>query len=360
MPVNVITNIKQLPCFLNFSDEQKKVLEYVIKEHALKITPHYASLIDWDNPKDPLLKMIVPGKLELDQLGFLDTSGESQNTKIRGLQHKYDQTVLILTTSNCAAFCRFCFRKRMVGKNTFEIAQDFKKIITYIKKHKEINNVLLSGGDVMTLPTNNILKILKDISVLPNIRNIRMGTRILTYLPQRIIKDKKLLTGLSKFSKLEKRLCVVAHFNHPKEISKQTIKAVDLLLSRGIILLNQAVLLKGVNDDPKVLAELFTQLSAIGIRPYYLFQARPVKSETHFQVEIEKGIKICDEAKKRCSGLSKTFRYICSHKSGKIEIIGKHKNKVIFKRHQAKNPKDINKIIFVKPNPQAKWFDDYK
>ncbi len=354
-----ITNIDQLSDFLGRSKIERKKIEAVIESHPLKISSHYASLIDWNDPSDPLLRMILPNIQELDSSGLEDTSGEFANTKINGLQHKYPQTALILTTYQCFGYCRFCFRKRMTGKIDTEIAYDYPKILDYIKKHKEINNVLLSGGDTFILQTAKLLKIITDIYQIPHIKNVRIGTRVLAYYPQRIINNKKLADGLKKINKQGKRIYIITHFNHAREISKESLVAANILQSAGLILLNQAVLLKGVNDDAAILAELFNKLSEVGIRPYYLFQCRPVKNELHFQVEIEKGIKLSDEAKKYCSGLAKTFKYICSHKSGKVEIVGKRKDKTLFKYHQAKNIGDVGKIMAFDSNPKAKWFDDY-
>lgn len=354
-----ITDINQLSDFLGWSKIEKEKIKTVIKSHPLKISSHYASLIDWSNLNDPLLKMVLPNIQELDPSGFEDTSGEFTNTKINGLQHKYPQTALVLATNQCFGYCRFCFRKRITGKINTETACDYPKILDYINKHKEINNVLLSGGDPLTLQTDELLKILKAIYEIPHIKNIRIGTRALAYYSKRIINDKKLAAELKKINKSEKKLYIITHFNHAREISKETIIATNILQSAGLILLNQTVLLKGVNDNAVILAELFNKLSEIGIRPYYLFQCRPVKNEVHFQVEIEKGIKLSNEVKKYCSGLAKTFRYICSHKNGKIEIIGEFKGKILFKYHQAKNINNVGKVIAVNSNPKAKWFDDY-
>lgn len=356
---NTITNVGQLSALLKLSKIERQKIEAVIKSYPLKISSHYASLINWNNPEDPLLKIVLPSTKELEPTGFVDTSGEFTNTKINGLQHKYSQTALVLMTNQCFGHCRYCFRKRIKGLKNTETACNYSKIIAYIQKHKEINNVLLSGGDPFTLPTEELVKIVKAFCQIPHIRNIRIGTRVLAYCPERIINDEKLKIEFTKIDSFSKRIYIITHFNHPREISKETLIAVNILQSAGLILLDQSILLKGVNDNAVTLAELFNKLSEIGVRPYYLFQCRPVKNEVHFQVEIEKGIKISDESKKYCSGLAKTFRYICAHKSGKIEIVGKYKNKTLFKYHQAKNIKDIGKIVAVNANSKAKWFDDY-
>jgi len=354
-----VTNIDQLSKFLKLSATEKHKLQKVIQKHGLRISPYYLSLINWKNQNDPLLKMVIPDIEELHESGYFDTSSEAENTKLHGLQHKYKQTVLVLLTNQCFSYCRFCFRARLLMPKNCEVVQNYKQIYNYLRQHKEVNNVLLSGGDPLTLSTNKLIEITKNIQNVHHIKTLRIGTRCLAYLPQRIIEDKRLLSFFQENSRGDKKIYLVTHFNHPREITNITKKAVDLLLARKIILLSQTVLLKGVNDEPKILNKLFNQLTAIGIIPYYLFQCRPVKGETHFQIPIEAGIKNFEKAKKYCSGLSKTAKYIMSHKSGKIEIIGKSKKKVIFKYHQAKDIRNVGKIIIAKSNPKAKWFDDY-
>jgi len=354
----IIVNIDQLSNLVPLSGGEKNKLKEIIEKEPLKITQHYASLINWGDKNDPLLKIVMPSVEELIETGYVDTSGEYENTKINGLQHKYPQTALILATSNCASFCRFCFRKRLVGKISDEIACDYNEINKYIQDHKEINNVLLTGGDPMTLPTDNLLEIIGNLRKIEHIKSIRVGTRILAYLPQRIIEDKELLNGLAEYSTPEKRLYVISHFDHKKEISDLSIKAIDLLLKKGIILLNQSVLLKGVNDNPDSVTDLFNKLSDIGIRSYYLFQCRPVKNGKHFQVSLKNGYEIFEKAKLKMSGLAKTARYIMSHTSGKIEVIGVKEDKIYLKYHQAKDTKDIGKFFSLKLTDNSFWLDD--
>jgi KamA family protein len=209
--------------------------------------------------------------------------------------------------------------------------------------------------------SNEIIeRILSILSDLKQIKFIRFGSRTPVTFPSRF-KDEKLLQILSKYSSPNQRVYVVTQFNHPREITKQSIKAVDSLMKAGVIVNNQTVLLRGVNDNSTTLATLLNGLVSIGVVPYYLFQCRPVKRvKRNFQVPLCKAIETVEEAKKQCNGLSKRFRYILSHRTGKIEILGILENKIYFKFHQSKNKNKIGKI-FTKPvNEKACWLEDLK
>lgn len=356
-----ICSIEQLSKYVDISNEEEKKLGRVIARHPMKVTPYYMSLIDWSNPNDPIRKMAIPSLDELSLQGSYDTSGEVENTKMRGLQHKYSETALILSTNRCAMYCRHCFRKRLVGRRgTREIIEDFKAPVCYIREHTEINNVLISGGDPLVLPNEIIEKFLLMLSGISHLDFIRFGSRAPVTFPLRF-QDKELLELLAEYSTPERRLLVVTQFNHPKEITKQSIEAVDNLIASGVIVNNQTILLKGVNDSAETLAELMNRLVGIGVNPYYLFQCRPVKRvKKHFQVPICEGIKIVEKAKVRCNGPSKRFRYIMSHRTGKIHIMGIVDDEIYFKYHQAKNRENLGKIFKRKINLKAGWLDDFK
>ena len=355
---NSICTIEQLKQFTNLSSVEEKKLKKLVEKHPMRVTPYYMSLIDWNDEKDPIKKMAIPSIKELNLEGSYDTSGEVENTKMSGLQHKYSQTALILATNKCAMYCRHCFRKRLVGLQTKEIIDRFEDAANYIKQNKQINNVLVTGGDPLVLKNEIIEKLLSILSGLPQINFIRFGSRAPVTYPSRF-EDKKLLKILTKYCHSNRRIYVVTQFNHPREITKQSIKAVDNLMKSGVIVNNQTVLLKGVNDNPETLAKLLNELVRIGVVPYYLFQCRPVKRvKNNFQVPLAKAIEIVEETKKHCNGLSKRFRFIISHRAGKIEILGIFDNKVYFKYHQAKNKNNIGKIFTKQINENTFWLED--
>jgi lysine 2,3-aminomutase len=356
---NVISSVKQLANYLELSSDEKEQLERVVKIHPMCVSPYYLSLIDWNDPHDPIRKMAIPSLEEFNLAGFYDTSGEAENTKMPGLQHKYAETALILATNRCATYCRHCFRKRLVGLPTEEIVKRFEDAAEYIAKHEEINNVLVSGGDPLVLSNEVIGTFLEILNKIDHLSFIRFGSRTPVTFPSRL-SDPELLALFKKYSQMDRRLYVVTQFNHPREITPQSISAVSKLINAGVLLSNQTVLLKGVNDDPETLATLMNRLVSIGVTPYYVFQCRPVKRvKTHFQVPICKGVRIVEKAKANCNGHSKRFKYAMSHVTGKIEILGIMDGEIYFKYHEAKDRKNLGVMFKRRVDEKAGWLDDF-
>jgi len=353
-----VNTLEQLEEYTDFTSKEKRQLEQVIERHPMRITRYYASLINWNDPQDPIRKMAVPSLGELNLSGSYDTSGELENTKMPGLQHKYPKTALILSTNRCGAYCRHCFRKRLVGLPTEEIIQRFDNSVKYVKNHKEINNVLISGGDPLILPTKVIGRFLEKLSKIEHLDFIRIGTKVPVTFPNRILNDRELQNILKESSK-KKSIYVVTHFNHPAEITKKSTAAISKIIDSEVIVNNQTVLLKGVNDNAETLAKLKIGLSRIRVNPYYVFQCRPVKRvKTSFQVPLHRGYEIVENAKNMLDGHSKRFRYIMAHRTGKIEIVGIGGDDIYFKYHQAKNPKNVGKFFKKKIDENAGWLDD--
>jgi lysine 2,3-aminomutase len=355
-----ISTLKQLKSHLRLCSSEEKLLRQVIQAHPMRISAHYMSLIDWNDPYDPIRKMAVPSPDELNLEGCYDTSGEYENTKMPGIQHKYSETALILVTNQCAMYCRHCFRKRLVGLPTKETLKRFEDAAEYIKMHPEINNVLVSGGDPLTLPNRIIERILEILTRIRHLNFIRIGSRVPVTLPDRL-NDQELLNLFKKYSQDNKRIYVVTQFNHPREINPHSVNAVNNLINAGISVNNQTVLLKQVNDNPDTLSTLMNKLTTIGVTPYYVFQCRPLERvKHHFQVPLCEGVRIVEEAKANCNGLSKRFKYIMSHKTGKIEILGIMDDEIYFKYHEAKDRENLG-VMFKRPvDERAGWVDDFQ
>lgn len=333
-------------------------LEEVAERFPLCIPDYYLSLIDPQDPRDPIARLCVPSDDELGQSGTFDTSGEAQNTKLEGLQHKYPETAMVLSTNRCAMYCRHCFRKRMVGLSDEETLRRFEEMAEYIAAHTEITNVLISGGDAFMNSAEMISHYLERLSAMPHIQMVRFGTRIPVVLPQRITEDEALLAVLERYS-TRLRLYVVTQFNHPRELTPQAQAAVDALVRRGVIVSNQTVLLRGVNDEGDTLAELMNGLTRIGVVPYYVFQCRPVRGvQDHFQLPLHEAFAVVERAKSHLSGHAKRFRFIMSHVTGKLEILGEApEGRMVFQYHQAKNPADSGRIFIVPVAPGQLWLD---
>ncbi len=264
-----------------------------------KISPYLKNL---SKKSEAIKKQFYPSLLEeKDKKNPLDPLLEEEFTKVRGLIHKYDNRVLILLTLNCAAYCRFCTRRRAVSdviKGQIE-ETDLVRMITYLKAHPEVKEIILSGGDPLTVP--KILKsALKKFCSLPQIKIIRIGTRLPVSDPEKI--NKRLLSILKIVKK--QPLYILIHFEHPDEITKETIEAVEKLRKAGIILLSQTVFLRGINDSFEILYKLFSKLVEIGVKPYYIFRCDPVKGAEHFIVDIKKELEIATKLRKNLSGLA--------------------------------------------------------
>lgn len=354
-----IRTIEQLKQYIELTSKEEKQLQKVIEYHPMSITRYYMSLIDKNDPNDPIKKMVFPSAEELDLSGSYDPSGEIQVTKMPGLQHKYASTALILSTNRCAAYCRYCFRKRLVGLPTEEIIRKFDEAVKYIHEHKEINNVLISGGDPFTLPSKVIENFLKKLSNIAHLNFIRFGSKVPVIFPDRILEDDEFLSILKRYSIPNRRVYVNTQFNHPRELTKKSIRAINKLVRRSIVINNQTVLLKGVNDNPEVLVELQNKLAGIGIIAYYVFQCRPVKRvKLSFQVPLYRGCRIIEEAKKKLNGHSKRFRYVMSHRTGKVEIIGIMDDHIYLKYHEARDPKNFGRLFKKRLNETAGWLDE--
>lgn len=352
-----ITKAGELKERLHLTNEQEARLEAILEQFPMTIPAYYFNLIDWSNPdKDPIFRMSIPSIGETDLRGAFDTSGETDNTVLPGLQHKYKQTALILSTHCCAMYCRHCFRKRLVGISDDETADNIESMAHYIEKHQEITNVLISGGDSFMNSNTTIKRYLELFSPIRHLDLIRFGTRIPVVLPMRIYEDPELLDIL-KFYNRKKQIYVITQFNHSQELTSEAYKGIQALLKAGIVVKNQTVLLKGVNDNSQTLGELLRGLTRWGITPYYIFQCRPVSGvKAQFQVPIEKGYSIVEGAKAMQNGQGKSIRYAMSHITGKIEILGLMPDgQMLFKYQQAKASEDMGRIFTQKMKPDQAW-----
>ncbi len=343
---------------LNLTKEEAAEINKITEQYPMFTNSYYLSLINKDDPNDPIRKLSIPTAVEASGDGEEDTSGESENTKLPGVQHKYGPTALILSTHKCAMYCRHCFRKRMVGITEGEIAEGVGLIRQYVLDHPEINNILISGGDAFMNSNAVIRSYLEQLSDLEQLKLLRFGTRVPVVLPQRITQDEELLSILAEYAP-KKQIFVITQFNHPNEITPEATAAVKALMKLGMIVRNQTVLLRGINDDPDVLGKLLSDLCSIGVIPYYVFQCRPVKGvRNQFQIPLKDGYQIVEKAKKLQNGQGKSFRFVMSHVTGKIEILGPAENgDMLFKYHQAKYDKDSGRIFTLKLRDDQCWLD---
>ncbi len=351
-----ITKIEELS---QAGDLKHDSLKKVTEKFAFKTNEYYASLIDWTDPGDPIRRLIIPSPAEAEEWGRVDASNEHSYTRITGLQHKYNSTCLLLVSDECGGLCRYCFRKRIFSSDREEILKDIPLAIEYIRRHTEITNVLLTGGDPLMLPTARLEELISELVKIDHVRIIRIGTKMPAFNPFRITDDSSVTEMIKKFSSDRHKIYVITHFDHPREITEEAVKAVNYLLSAGAILCNQTPIIRGINDDPEVLGTLFRKLSFIGVPPYYVFQCRPAFGNRDYAIPVEEGYDIFEEAKSKVSGLAKRAKFVMSHATGKIEIVGKTVERIYMKYHRAANDDDSGRFMVFKSNPHAYWLDDY-
>ncbi len=355
-----IKEVRKLP--IRDPREMARV-EATARRYPFLANDYYLSLVDWNDPDDPIRRIVVPDPEEFFGAGDLDPSREKDYTVAPGLQHKYRQTALLMVTGSCAGLCRYCFRKRLFlsdgKKGPKHTLSSLSRAARYIREHEEITSVLVTGGDPLTLSTKRIDRILSTLDSIPHVRTIRIGTKVPAYNPFRILGDPELTDVIRRYSRKDRRLYVITHFLHPRELTPEALEALDVLSSAGARLSNQAPLIRGVNDDPDVLEELFRSLAAAGAPPYYVFQCRPTRGNAIYAVPIEDGIRIFYTAQGRCTGLASRVRYVMSHAKGKLEILGKHHGRVLFRYHRAANPANQGRIVSYPSNPDAYWLEDY-
>lgn len=351
--------IKSLDKIKQLSDEERAGLREVVDKFEFRTNDYYQSLIDWNDPNDPIRRIVIPTRDELSVWGRLDASAEDEYTKTPGLEHKYEFTALILVNNICGAYCRFCFRKRLFMDENDEVVRDVSQTIQYIREHPEINNVLLTGGDPLIMSTAKLEDIIRQLREIDHVQIIRIGSKIPVFNPYRVINDPSLLAMLEKYNYADKKIYIMAHYNHPREITGVSIKAMDMLRKAGAVTVNQTPLIRGINDDPEVLSELFNKLSYVGIPPYYLFICRPTLGNKTYAVPIEEAFEIFEKARMNCSGLAKRARLVMSHSTGKIEVVAKTESHVYFRYHRAANPQEKARFMIFKCKPDAYWFDDY-
>ncbi len=344
---------------LQLDQTERDALASVTAQFAFRVNAYYLSLIDWDNPADPIRRLIIPHIDELESWGRLDPSDEHAYTILPGLEHKYPSTALLLVSNVCEGICRYCFRKRVFIEPHKESLRDIDAAMAYIAAHPEITNVLLTGGDPMVLTTQKLERIIAALRRIEHVQIIRIGTRIPVFNPYRIIDDPTLTDMIAAHSLPHKRIYVMTHFCHPRELTEAAYAGLDKLIWAGAILTNQCPLIRGINDNPDTLAELWRRLSFAGVVPYYLFQCRPALGNSAYTVPIEEGYAICEAAKSKVSGVAKRIRFVMSHATGKIEIIAKTETKVFFKYHRAANDADSGKVMVCQSNSSACWLDDY-
>ncbi len=318
----------QLTHRLNTAEDFARVICLTPEEEAglsgpghfrVDVTPYFASLMDPDDPHCPIRRQIVPTVHELApfEAEMADSLAEDAHSPVPGLVHRYPDRVLMLVTTQCASYCRFCTRSRVVGDPKAQFSHtDYNQQIDYIAHTPQVRDVLLSGGDPLVLNPKVLESLLSRLRAIPHVEVIRIGTRVPVFLPMRI--DEELTAMLRQFHPLWMNI----HFNHPREITPQVRRACEMLADAGIPLGSQTVLLAGINDCPNVIKALVQELVKMRVRPYYIYQCDQVHGAGHFRTPVGKGIEIIESLRGHTSGFCvPTYVIDAPGGGGKIPIM---------------------------------------
>lgn len=337
---NRITNLEQVSQVVNLTPEEKEGIQNAKGRMAMAITPYWATLLDPDDPNCPIRRQSIPTQNEfhISPYEMADPCGEDTDSPAPHLVHRYPDRVLLLSTESCAMYCRHCTRRRLVGQE--EKADNslnrWDAAIEYIRSNKKIRDVLISGGDPLTLEDEVLEELIKKLRSIPHLEFLRLGTRVPVTLPQRI--TSKLVSMLKKYSPV----WISIHFNHPKEITRRTKIACEMLADAGIPLGSQTVLLKGINDRPSIMRRLVHELLKIRVRPYYIYQCDLVRGTQHFRTSVEAGINIIEKLRGHTTGYGvPTYVIDAPGGGGKIPInpnyvISQTKGKYVLRNYEDK------------------------
>jgi lysine 2,3-aminomutase len=313
---NSIHTLSQLAGVLHIPVSHLEKYGSVVETYRFSVTPYYLSLIDVFEDSDPLRLQCFPDLRETDySRGTVDDPlEEEKNMAVPDLIHRYPDRCLTMVTGACAMYCRHCNRKRRWKKRKKEQSQkSLRRMIDYIAETGQIREVILSGGDPLMMNIETLDWFLASLKAIPHVEVIRIGSRVPVVLPMRI--DQDICNLLRRY----RPLWFITQFNHPKEITEETAQACEMLMASGIPVVNQSVLLRGVNDSYEVMRDLLYGLQRISVKPYYLFQCEPVRGVDHFQVDVRKGLEIMEKLWRSVSGLC-IPRYVYDLPGGRGKI----------------------------------------
>jgi lysine 2,3-aminomutase len=315
---NRAETVESLEKYVKLKPEEAEGVRKCLSSLRMAVTPYYLSLINPDDPYDPIRRQAIPtaAELEIAPGDMVDPLHEDTDSPVKGLTHRYPDRALLLITDQCSMYCRHCTRRRFAGHTDNALPMEqIDKAIEYIAKTPEIRDVLLSGGDALLISDERLESIVSRLRAIPHVEIIRIGSRIPVVMPQRIT------PGLVNMLKKYHPIWLNTHFNHPNEITKESTEACRLIVDAGIPLGNQSVLLAGVNDCPHVMKKLVQELVRIRVRPYYIYQCDLSRGLEHFRTPVSKGIEIIEALRGHTSGYAvPTFVVDAPGGGGKIPV----------------------------------------
>jgi lysine 2,3-aminomutase len=350
-----VTTLEQLREILELTPEEVEGIQHSKGRLALAVTPYFVSLMDPVNPNCPIRRQAIPRieEFHVSKSDMVDPCGEDKDSPVPGLVHRYPDRVLLLVTDQCAAYCRYCTRRRLVGSHEKSITQgNLEEVLKYLRSHRKVRDVLLSGGDPLLLENERLEEILSRLRTIPHLELLRIGTRAPVTLPQRVT------PGLVRLLKKYHPVMMSIHFTHPKEITDAVKKACGELADAGIPLGSQTVLLKGINDKPVIMKKLVHELLKIRVRPYYIYQCDLAVGTEHFRTSVATGIQIIEKLRGYTTGYAvPTYVIDAPGGGGKIPVepdylVSRGKGKIVLRNYEGK--------VFEYPEPNIIEFKKAK
>ena len=339
-----IRSAEELSHWVRPLEDEVRAIALLSDRFHFVITPYYASLMDPDDPECPIRRQVVPRTLELDDpAGLVDPLREVDHSPVKNVIRAYPDRIAFCVNNECALYCRFCLRKRMVGDEEWVMKKrELEEGLAWIRRTPEIRDVLLTGGDPLVFSDDRLEWLIGALREIPHVEIVRLGTRLPVTLPFRV--TPALCRMLSRYHPI----WVNTHFNHPKELTAEAAKACDRLLRAGVPVGNQSVLLRGINDDVDTMKQLCEGLIRMRVRPYYAYQAQLLEGTAHFRVPIERGVQIFRALRGRTSGFAIPL-YVLDTPHGKVPLVhpylrGREGEDVVVETYEGR--------LWREPNPQ--------
>lgn len=357
---NSVQTLEQLEQVIQLTDEEREGFLATRSEFSMSITPYLCALMDPEDPSCPVRMQFVPRLHEISGLGVTDSLGEDAHRVAPGLVHRYPDRVLFLVNNMCASYCRFCTRKRLTGLDNEVLPKaEIEQTLAYLREHTEVRDVLISGGDPLTMSDRNLEYVVSRLREIPSIEIIRIGSKMPMFCPMRVTDD--LVKMLAKYHPV----WMNTHFNHPKELTAEAKAACARIANAGIPLGNQTVLLRGVNSSARIMKDLMHELVKSRVRPYYIYQCDLEDGLEHFRTPVEKGVEIMEALRGWTTGFAvPTYVIDAPGGGGKIPVAPNYlltlgESKVLVRNFEGETfayPQPANRDCTVRY--EAKWYGD--
>ncbi len=310
-----VRDAEALGAWLRPTDDERRAIERLAERFHFVITPYYASLMDPDDPGCPIRRQVVPACAELaDPAGLADPLDEVAHSPVKNVVRVYPDRIAFCVNNECALYCRFCLRKRMLGEPEWAMKKrELEEALAWIRRTPEIRDVLLTGGDPLVFSDDKLDWLLGELRAIPHVELLRLGTRLPVTLPFRVTDE------LCRVLERHHPVWLNTHFNHPRELTAEAAEACERLLRAGVPVGNQSVLLAGINDDPETMRALCEGLVRMRVRPYYCYQAQLLEGTAHFRVPVEQGIALFKALRGRTSGFA-IPQYVLDTPHGKVPL----------------------------------------